>query len=142
MKSLVFALLAFCSASCVEQGGRAANHSQGKPAPYSVNDSPSEHRLYLTYRNESSQAYCFDGGNWPASGILINNGSRVFLDVAGARYYLKSEDDYCLGCNRTVAPGTSLKDFLPYESFGLPAELWSAEKRLTFTPIAFPCARR
>jgi len=123
--------------------GCAATKIVSVPIQYRLVDHPSEGRIELIFRNESSMHLCISADYWPnAAGKLNQMGDRVFLVVKGERYPIEDfNTGYCVGkaCAKRVAPGEQISGSIPYQDFDLPEKLWGEPKSLEFTPQAYAC---
>lgn len=132
--------LALLAASCAGMVGQTPSRVGGPvKISYELRDSPDEKRLYLTFINDKPKPICMGAENWPSNGILLNDGNRVFLSVAGQKFSLNPEQDYCPNCTIKVKPSMKSVAFLKYESFNLPDQLSSAKKELVFEPVGYRC---
>ena len=106
---------------------------------YRYEDSPQQRRILLYFRNTTKHPVCFGPENWPENGILLNPGGEVSLEVAGQRYFLGPENDFCPRCNKKVSPGEEIQDFFDYKSFDLKQEVEHSEKKLFFEATGYSC---
>lgn len=138
-RASVLFLSFFVVTSCHTTAEYTALGSETKKVEYRYEDSPSQGRIILYFHNASKKPICFGPGNWPDKGILLNPGGEVALEVAGQKYFLDAENDYCPRCNKKVAPGEVIQGYLEYRSFQLKKELELSDKKLHFSPVGFSC---
>ena len=140
MRLAEIASLALIAASCAGLASETPSRV-GSPLQirYELRDSPYEKRLYVIFTNDRPKSVCLGAENWPNNGLLLNDGGRAFLSVAGQRFALNPEQDYCPHCTIKVKPHMKLIGFLKYESFNLPENLYSAKKELAFQPVGYRC---
>ncbi len=113
------------------------------PIQYRFTDHPAEHRIELSYRNDSRLTMCLLPEHWPNAAGKINQASgTVFLIVGQKRFPIEDfNTGYCPGgCARRVAPGEAVFAFISYSDFSLPDEFVNAQKQFEFSPAAFRCA--
>src|SRR4051812_2310935 len=132
--------LAFCvTAAC----GTTAHYADRGPErfnlEYQYEDVPQEKKILLHFRNTRKHAVCLGPENWPQNGILLNSGNEVFVEVAGQRFFLDIEQDFCPRCNKKVLAGEEIQGFFNYTSFELPKQVEPMEKKLVFDPVGFSC---
>lgn len=108
---------------------------------YVVTDHPDQQSLHLSYMNNRRGAVCLGSENWPtADGIIDNNGSEIYLEVGGIRYFLDAEEDYCSGgCVTRVRSGRQIEGRLNYAGFHLPEAQHHLPKSLHMTSIGYAC---
>lgn len=123
--------------------GCAASKTVSVPIRYQLVDHPSEGRIELIYRNESTNLMCISADYWPnTAGKLNQMRDRVFLVVDGQRFSIEDfNTGYCIGntCAKRVDPGEQISSSIPYEDFELPDRLWNEPKTLEFSPQAYVC---
>lgn len=112
---------------------------------YEVLDNPDEGRIELTYQNTSRDTMCLLPEHWPDEAGKINQaGDRVWLIADHERFPIQNfNTGYCLqGCAVRVSPGETVRAFISYQDFNLPAELANEPKALDFEPVAFKCPEK
>jgi hypothetical protein len=138
-RGLIFLFSLFATVACTTPVERPNRSPDSFKIEYRYEDSPQQKKILLYFRNASKEPVCFGPGNWPENGILLNPGGEVSLEVAGQRYFLGPENDYCPRCNKKVSPGEEIQGFFNYNSFGLPKQVEPMEKKLNYSPVGFNC---
>lgn len=138
-RALILLIAFFAVTSCRTTEEYADRGSERFEIGYRYEDKPQQKKILLYFQNTSKKAICFGPENWPENGILLNSGDEVSLEVDGQQYFLSPENDFCPRCNKKVAPGGTVQDFLEYKSFGLKEESELSGKKLNFTPIGYSC---
>lgn len=119
---------------------------KSSPLNYSVVDKVELTGIEVSFLNQSKHSVCLLPEMWPnpRNGLVVNAGKRVYLEVEGNKYFMENVDgDYCPGCSTEVAPGVTVKTFIPYELFDLPKNLYEKPKTIKYTiqPIISKCER-
>ena len=115
------------------------------PVHYQLVDNPEEGRVELAYQNTSGDTMCLLPEHWPNEAGKINQASgRVWLIVDHERFSIENfNTGYCLqGCAVHVAPGQTVRAFISYQDFNLPAELANEPKAMDFESVAFKCSAK
>ena len=136
---LITVFLVLIISGCVAAAGNSKVSHFGVDFDYS--DDPSRGLIDLSYENKSRKSVCFGPENWPSNGTLLNNGSKVSLEINGQSYYLQAEQDYCPRCSVKVKPNGKLHGFLRYSSFNMPDSLSNEKKTLNYRLIGYSCPR-
>lgn len=138
-RGLILFISFFVTMACQTTAKYPSRGPESFKIDYRYEDSPQQRKILLYFRNTSRRSVCFGPENWPQNGILLNPGDEVSLEVAGRRYFLGPENDYCPRCNQKVLPGTEIQGFFDYQSFGFSSQIEGAEKKLSFSPVGFNC---
>lgn len=138
-RGLILLMFLFVATSCQTTDTYPIRGSKSFVVEYRYEDSPQQNKILLYFHNTSKKPICFGPENWPERGILLNPGGEVALEVAGQKYFLGPENDYCPRCNKKVAPGEMIQDYFEYKLFGLKKELELSDKKLHFSPVGFSC---
>ena len=110
------------------------------PIDYKVIDQPEVQSLRLVYENKENKRVCIGPDNWPSTGgIIDNSGDEFYIEVAGNKYLLQSEQDYCPSCVTKVRPRQTIEAKLNYASFRLPETLYSKPKTLHLKSTGYVC---
>jgi hypothetical protein len=121
-----------------------ARHYDLSPIDYEFVDDPERQEITVSYKNDSDHWMCLLPEHWPnKAGKLNQSGSRLSLSVAGESFPATDfNTGYCpTGCELKVAPAEKITATVPYAEFSLPKRLWSSAKVLSFSPMAYECAK-
>jgi hypothetical protein len=114
------------------------------PVAYEFLDHPSERRVEVVYRNDSTHAMCLLPEHWPNQAGKVMEGARfVQLVIGQQRFPIENfNTGYCpQGCETRVAPGHKISASISYDDFKLPTALETEPKSLDFSPVAYLCRR-
>lgn len=114
------------------------------PLDYVVTDQPDRLGLSISYTNRSKRTMCLSLEIWPnGSGYFDGPEDRIFIRVRERRFSMKPHNTgYCFGgCPTRVAHGQTVRDFIPYERFDMPADQSAEPKQLEFSkpPTGYAC---
>lgn len=135
--SAVLIALFGCASSTTEIPSRIGN---GFSINYTYADNVGQRRIDLSYTNTLNKSVCLGPESWPSNGVLLGDGTRVYLVIEQKEFYLRAEQDYCPQCNILVEPGDVIAGHLDYSSFGLTRMEEGKSKTLSFQPRGFDCA--
>lgn len=136
---MVLMVCFFVFVACQSTVKYASRGPQTFKIDYRYDDDPHQKKILLFFYNTSKKPICFGPENWPDKGVLLNPGGEVALEVAGQKYFLDAENDYCPRCNKKIAPGELMQGYFEYKSFQLKKELELSDKKLHFSPVGFNC---
>jgi hypothetical protein len=138
-KSTAAIIIIAIMAGCMSASKLALDHF---PLNYRYVDNQENKEIFLSYTNSTARPVCFGPENWPSNGVLLNNGSEVYIAIDGKRLFLRPQQDYCSQCTTKVNAGSTAVASLAYSSFGIPDSLKYAKKILFFNPMAYTCHPR
>ncbi len=142
---MIFALLISCGAvACVSPRAQVTGEPvAGRDYQFTYSDAPDERQIRLTLTSNATRQICTSPSTWPSAiGRLHSASGRVYLKVQGRLFDYKDFDmGACMvkACGNPLGHGGTLKAFLLYSDFGLPADLDSQPKTLIFEPMPFWC---
>jgi hypothetical protein len=110
---------------------------------YHYVDNHAQSRIEMTYVNNSGVTVCMSPEFWPNEyGNIDSSPDFLGLVVKGQRYKFKETSmGYCFNedCVFRVRPGERIFGFIKYQDFNLPAELFTEQKYLDFSPTGYKC---
>jgi hypothetical protein len=152
LRMVMAALTSFVSpvifAACAGISGHSGDQDPKLGLNYAVTwvDVPEKQEVVVRIESMSKRELCTGPGRWPnLSGHVGGSGLEITLLAGAEKYtYRDSNMEMCLfrECQNPMKFGSVLQSVLTYEGFGLPPELKSAPKALSFDPKPYWCRTR
>ena len=104
------------------------------PAEYQIVDDLARGGFAMSYTNRSAQPVCLSPTQWPnGQGSFDVQDGSIFVRIGDKTYPAKHNNGgYCPGCATRIEPRQTIHDFVPYDRFHLPSELWLQPKQMEF----------
>ena len=118
----------------------AAAIATGPPSAFTVNDDVAHRRFVLDFQNLSRVTVCLSPAMWPnVHGFIPQTSARIWVSIADQNFPLDTfVEDFGLDVAK-VKPGATMRSYLSYDAFKIPAALAPQSKILHLRPAAAIC---